>query len=1015
MEGDALLERKLVTALFCDLVESTALGEALDPEILQRIQAGYFERMESVVSEFGGSVEKFAGDAVVAVFGVPKVHEDDALRAVLCAMAMQEAVRGFNDTLRPRLGVELAVRIGVATGEAIAASRESALATGDVMNTAARLEQAAEPEEILVGRETMLLTRKSMVYGESRSIRAKGKTLPVEAWPAVGEERFELRARAEFVGREPELERFAACLETAIREHEPQVVALLGEPGIGKSRLASEFAARASGRAEVLAGACLQYGGGTTWRPISQILQAEAGILESDDGETALRKLRDKLDLRHSAEEASLLEAQLAALVGARRTSSASASEVVWGLRRYIEALASERPTVLVLDDLHWAGPQLVELVDELVATLSGVPLVLILQGRPEMREKLAATLAEERALTLRLGALNEQEARALASALGGAVDETIVARAEGNPLFLEELTSMAREERSVGAALPYSVRALIAARLDLLPDEAKAAAQAAAVVGGHFWDRAVASMLEDPAWLGSALRMLRSRGLITEEAASSFPGMRQFRFHHALIGEVAYESVAKADRARLHRRAAAWLDPRAEERRDLLVGVAHHYERAFSFETELAPLGNADLKLMAATVRSLLAAAEWATLNAAVTEAIRLASRAAEIAVPSPELVAVARGRLAVCLVRAGRVEEAVEVAEEVGEVRARPEAAAFASLALAEAARDQGRNEAIAAHAESAIQWARTAGQPLVEAEALYILFWSRFWEGQILEAEEAGLLSAELAAQHGDLGLAARPLAFAGVSSMWRGEVALGEERTLRALEMAQQAATPSAIAAAHTAVGHIRRVQDRLEESIEHGRERVKLASEIGERFHVASGLTLSVAEPLIDLGRLDEAWEALEEALALALELGSSSLEGPARVRRARLLTIWGRFEEAEAELEAMQPGKGTGADDHAAARAELLAARGLDVEAEKLWREVLARLPALQTLDRAELALPFAAFLVRRDRLADARRMLDELHELVDGTGAALLQRQLLALDDELAGRQAKEAVADSP
>jgi class 3 adenylate cyclase len=997
VEAARLKERKLVTALFCDLVGSTALGESLDPELHQRIQAGYFERMEAVIAEFGGTVEKFLGDAVVAVFGVPKVHEDDSLRAVLCAFAMQEALRGLNDTLRPRLGLELSIRIGVATGEAIEAGH-GALATGDVMNAAARLQQSAEPGEIVVGPDAAAMTERAIVYDEERPVEAKGKAEPIRARLALRRRPSEERPRADYVGREQELERLAAALETAIATGQPQIVAVLGEPGIGKSRLAAEFSARASGRATVLAGACTQYGSGTTWRPIAQIVSADAGLGEADDEAVQLAKLHGRLAQRHADEELPLVEAQLAGVIGVRRTSAAASSEILWALRRYVEALAQARPTVLVLDDLHWASPQLVEVIDELAATLAGAPLLLILQGRPEMREKLAATLADERTGTVRLDALSGAEMHRLASALGTEVDEHVVERAEGNPLFLEELTSMLGDLS--GRSIPFSVRALVASRLDLLSEDAKWAAQAAAVVGAVFWDRAVSTLLGEPDWLGSALRMLRSRGLIAEDGASPFPGVRRFRFHHALIAEVAYESVAKSDRVVLHRSAAGWLGDRVEERRELVADVAHHLAEALRYESELSPLEEPDAELTEAAVRALLAAAEWALLNAGATDAVALAGRAVEAAEPIPELQAVARGRHAAALVRAGRLDEAVAVAAAVSE-SAVPEASAFAALALAEAARDQGRNDEIEVHAERAIARASEAGLPLVEAEALYIRFWGHFWAGDIAGAERAGLRAVELAAANGDLGLAARPLAFVGVSAMWRGEVEHGEQRTLEALRMAQQAASPSAIAAAHTAVGHVRRMQGRLEESIEHGRQRVALARQIGEQFHVASGLTLSVAEPLFDEGRLEEAWAALEEALAVATDLGSASLEGPVRVRRARILIAWNRYDEAEAELAAMQPGKGTGADDHAAARAELLAAQGRGAEAEALWREVLGRLPEGQILDRVELAIPFADYLVRSGS-SEAAGLLSELRAQVDGTGAALLERRLTELEAQL-------------
>lgn len=285
-------ERKLVTALFCDYVGSTGLGERLDPEALRSVQASYFDRMRSVVQQFGGTLEKFIGDAVVAVFGVPLAHEDDAERAVRCGLAMRDALGGLNDSLRPRLGVELEIRIGIATGEALVSGDEDALATGDVMNTAARLEQGAAPGEILVARETMQLSRDVIEFGSSRLLEARGKRDPLEAWAAEGVAARSARARASLVGRERELQVLAGAVEEAIRGEGTRALVILGEPGIGKTRIAEEFASRLTGRASVYRGACLPYGEGTAWLPLAQVVQLDAGIADGDSPEADRRPAR---------------------------------------------------------------------------------------------------------------------------------------------------------------------------------------------------------------------------------------------------------------------------------------------------------------------------------------------------------------------------------------------------------------------------------------------------------------------------------------------------------------------------------------------------------------------------------------------------------------------------------------------------------------------------------------------------------------------------------------------------
>ena len=594
-----IAERKLITALFCDLIGSTALGERLDPETLGRVQAAYFDRLRSVIEAHGGIVEKFIGDAVVAVFGVPVTHEDDAERAIRCALGMREAMAGLNDTLRPRFGVELAVRIGVDSGEAVVTGRTAdAIATGDVLNTAARLEAAAGPGEILVGRDTMSLARETVMFRGPRSIEARGKARPVEAWmpSEVSSER--MRPRAAMVGRVAELELLSAALERAVGGSTGQVVIVLGEPGIGKSRLSEEFAGRVTGRATVLRGACRSYGADTVWGPLADVVRAAAGI-ESASPESAAPLLRQHLEGTHAAEEATLIEAQLAPLIGAGRTGATSGGEVLWAFRRFLEAIAADRPTVVVLDDLHWGTDTLLETLEELAETVAPVPLLLIFQGRPELRDRMAGTLAHDRTSVIALGGLSGPEAALLVAGLQSELsDETrdlkvdrsaaIVGQAAGNPLYLEEIASMAAHHEAVDE-VPRSIQALIAARLDLLAPATKLVGQAAAVVGEIFWAGGVTAALsngERPD-TAPALRTLRTRGLIEEQPGSAFLGDRQFVFHHSLIRDVAYGSLPKQRRADMHRRVAEWMTPFAADRPELLGSVGHHWERALALVAE--------------------------------------------------------------------------------------------------------------------------------------------------------------------------------------------------------------------------------------------------------------------------------------------------------------------------------------------------------------------------------------------------------------------------------------------
>ena len=630
-------ERKLVTVLFCDLVGSTALGERLDPEAFQAVLGSYFDRMRKLSESFGGVVEKFIGDAVVTVFGIPNVHEDDAERAVRCALAMHDALAGLNDTLRPRFGVELVTRIGINTGVALASPE--ALATGDVMNTAARLEQAAEPGEIIAGRETMMLTREVVTFGPPRPLVIKGKTEPMQGWPAESLATKRTRPRSPFVGRSPELETLTAAVERAIREKRPQIVAVIGEPGIGKSRLVDEFAARTTGRAAVFRGSCLPYGESSPWMPLVEVVRAESQISDLDGSDVALRKLRKRLESRHAEAEVPVIEAQLSPLLGALRRTAPSGPELVWALRRYLEGLAHDGSIVLVLDNLQWGAQTLVETVLELADTIDLVPIVLVCVGRPELRDRIAGLLGQDRTALVRLEALSAEQSRELVANLreqavaswGNDFEDSIAARGQGNPLFLEEIAAMAVEEGAPGG-IPHSLQALISARLDLLASEAKRVAQSAAAIGDIFWDGAVWTVSGedgDPGSVATALRVLRTRGFVEEEPTSAFLGSRQFRFHHALIREVAYSSVSKADRYRMHRASAEWLEERAGDRAEFFPQIAHHFDRALELAAIVSPLQAPDPTLIEAALASFVRAGHQASALVAHSEAARWYSSA--------------------------------------------------------------------------------------------------------------------------------------------------------------------------------------------------------------------------------------------------------------------------------------------------------------------------------------------------------------------------------------------------
>jgi class 3 adenylate cyclase/tetratricopeptide (TPR) repeat protein len=988
-------ERKLVTALFCDLVSSTALGERLDPEALQSVQAAYFDRVRSAIESFGGTVEKFAGDAVVAVFGVPHTREDDAERAVRAALAIGNALAGLNDTLRARFDAELTVRTGVATGEAFVGG-EAALATGDVMNTAARLEQAAAPGEILVGRAAMELSRAAVDFEERPPVDAKGKAAAVEAWSPVSVRAERRRSRPRLVGRAGELELLGAELERAIAGAGPRTIVVLGDPGVGKSRLTEEFASRSHVRGRLLRGAAAPYGEGTTWVPIAEIIRDETEIVASERPEDARAKLARRLASRHQPEEAALLEPQLRPLVAAGGTVASSA-ELLWAVRRYLESLARERPTTIVLEDLHWADATLLETLAELVDTLAAVPLLVVLTGRPELRERIGDLLAAEAATLLVLDPLGPDEAEELATSLE--IDPALAARAQGNPLFLEELATAAGEGADV--ELPRSLQTLVAARLDLLPAGAKLAGQAGSIVGEVFWDGAIGALVDRHVDAAS-LRVLRGREFVAEEADTIFLGQRQFRFRHALVRDVTYASVAKRERAEWHRRAAAWLEERTGDRTELAVAVAHHLESAISHAQEVAPLEAPDTELVERAVHALIRAAGWVESHAALGESARLLRRALELSDGRPHLDHPVRARLAHVLACSGDVTDAVRLAREVEEAGAGAEAEAFAALSLAEAAHQRGDVAAIRTHAPRAVELARVASLPRVEVDALHALGWADLWAEPAGIAAETWGRATEIALDLGDVAQAAHLLGNRALGAALDLRLDAAERWAAEAMQLAQQSGSVRALRSAHGAMTRVREFQGRLEDAVASGRETVRLSAEIGDRLGVISGTYFMLAEPLRRLGRLDEAWAALEDALRVALAMGETAYTMNLRLGRAEIHLARRQLAEAEAEL--ALAGRLLDESDaaHAARlQAQIHAERGRDQEAERAWGDV-ERATTLSLDHVVEARLELAEFLLSRDRPREAESLLREIRSSLEGTGAELFLRRLRELEARL-------------
>ena len=558
-------ERKVVSVLFVDLVGFTARSDRADPEDVRATLRPYHARLKQEIEHFGGTVEKFIGDAVMAVFGAPVAHEDDAERAVRAALKILEAIEDLNATE----GIELAVRAGVATGEAVVSldarpEKGEGIVTGDVVNTGARLQQSAPVGSVVVGETTFRATRDVILYEELEAVVVKGKTEPLPIWRATRPRgRFgvdvERRADAQFVGREHELAMLKDAYARAMRESSLQLVTMTGEPGVGKTRLIAEFQKFVDDEPELVLwrqGRCLPYGEGITFWALGELVKAHVGILESDTPDEAGRKLASSIQgLIDEEAERDWFGQRLAPLIGAQSSEhSVGREESFTAWQRFLEAVAAQRPLVLVIEDLHWADAALVEFLDHLVDWASGVPLILVIAARPELYERHSGWGGGKRnSVTISLGPLtNDETARLVLSLVGRAVlpaetQTALLERAGGNPLYAEEFVRMLAERGmpNKDTPLPETVQALIAARLDTLTPARKSLLQDAAVVGKVFWTGAVATIggIEERD-VKEGMRELVRKELVRPARMSSVEGQDELAFWHVLVRDVAYQQI---------------------------------------------------------------------------------------------------------------------------------------------------------------------------------------------------------------------------------------------------------------------------------------------------------------------------------------------------------------------------------------------------------------------------------------------------------------------------------------
>jgi class 3 adenylate cyclase len=596
-------ERKVVTVLFCDLVGSTARAEGADPEDVRALLSAYHERVRRELERFGGTVEKFIGDAVMALFGAPSAHEDDPERAVRAALAIRDWAQEEGD---------LQVRIGITTGEALVSlgatpAAGEAMASGDVVNTAARLQSAAPVNGIVVDETTYRATERVIEYARHERVEAKGKAQPTLVWQALeARARFgvDIRpgVRAPLIGRRHELDALLGALARVRHEREPQLVTLIGMPGIGKSRLIWELF-QAVGRDPELIywrqGRSLPYGDGVTYWALGEMVKAQAGILETDAPEVTAEKVRRVVsELLPERAAATWVENHLRPLVGITAPADGSSGddgEAFAAWRRFFEALAERRTLVLVFEDLHFADDGLLDFVDHLVDWASAVPILVVCSARPELLARRPGWGGgKPNATTLTIAPLAVEETAALVHALleravlPAEIQASLLERAGGNPLYAEEFASMVVERGAGGSdgelPLPESVQGIIAARLDALPVEEKALLQDAAVVGKVFWLGAVGAIAGiDVQTAEERLHRLQRREFVRRQRQSSVAEETEFAFRHLVVRDVAYGQIPRGLRAEKHRLAAEWIEAlgRPEDHAEMR---AHHYASALEF-----------------------------------------------------------------------------------------------------------------------------------------------------------------------------------------------------------------------------------------------------------------------------------------------------------------------------------------------------------------------------------------------------------------------------------------------
>jgi class 3 adenylate cyclase/tetratricopeptide (TPR) repeat protein len=916
--------RKTVTVLFCDVSGSTAMGERLDPESTRRVMARYFDAMRAAIERHGGTVEKFIGDAVMAVFGVPVVHEDDALRAVRAAADMREALDRLNDELERDWGVRIESRIGVNTGEVVTGEGDS-IATGDAVNVAARLEQGAEPGATLLGESTYRLVRDAVVAEPVDPLVAKGKTEPLRAFRlsevVKGAEFIPRRLDSPLVGRENELAQLQRAYDHAVSERVAYQFTLLGPAGIGKSRLVRELNDRVDAR--LLAGRCLPYGEGITYWPLDEI-----------------ETLSSEIDFE------------------------ANRDEIALQTRRILERLARERPLLVVFDDLQWAEPTFLDLIDHVTDLARDAPMLLVCVARPELLDVRPAWGGGKlNATTMLLEALTEAEAgqlvdNLLLTRLDSRLKERISAAGEGNPLYLEEMLAMVAEDGNGELAIPPTIQALLAARLDRLAPDERTAVECAAIQGQEYRHDALAELV--PATLSGRLGEIH-QSLVRKDLIRP-TGEHTFRFKHLLLRDAAYDALPKEQRADLHERFSGWLETAAPELAEIR---GYHLEQAYRYRAELGPIdeGGRDLARRASTL--LANAGQRAAARADVHATINLLERAVRL-LPEGDGDAIALyPDLAAAMADGGDLERPVELyraAEQLGD-----EATALRArlrLSWLELMRGGRMGDAVGPM-EAALAEAERLGEETILAEGFWRLGVLNMWLGDNAKAERLLRRSVAHAGSLGEAQLRVDALHWLALVLLWGAtpvDEALEECRKLARSTGVSQFALSELL----VVQGVLLALKGEFGEGRKLAAEGRRILLELGQKVSYAG---IAQATAMIELlaGDAPAAERPLREAHELLEAAGERGYLSSVSGLLALMLARQQRYADAESFAD---ESRRIGAQDDRTtqiywrvAKAHVVAARGERAEAARLAGEATKLATDSESFDAPIATVEVAPFL----------------------------------------------------